>query len=137
MDSKLGTVDEATNDDEQVVEVPPRKVKGADKKAVPGKSSMTSPHRERHGPRQMLSEDLNAHAFSQSRSCLQREKTPDLNASCSTTSPRAAEKRRPIPVIWDNPDARHKGFMYDNPPQAHFSQDFDPQQGFKSFYRDQ
>jgi hypothetical protein len=83
MDSKLDTVDEATNDDEQVFEVPPRKAKKADKKAVTGKSWMAPPHRERHGLRQMLSEALNAHAFNQTGSRLQREKTPGPNASCS------------------------------------------------------
>jgi hypothetical protein len=93
MDSKLDTVDEATNDDEQVVKVPPHKAKKADKKkAVTGKSSMSPPHREHHGQRQTLSEALNAHAFSQSGSRLQKEKTSGPNASCSAMSPRAAEK---------------------------------------------
>jgi hypothetical protein len=40
MDSKLYTIDEATNNDEQVVKVPPRKAKRVDKKAVTRKSSM-------------------------------------------------------------------------------------------------
>jgi hypothetical protein len=44
MDSKLDTVDEATNDDEQVVEVLPRKSKRADKNTVTGKSSMAPSH---------------------------------------------------------------------------------------------
>jgi hypothetical protein len=40
MTSKLDIVDEATNDEEQVVEVPPRKAKRAEKKTVTGESSM-------------------------------------------------------------------------------------------------
>jgi hypothetical protein len=137
MASKLDTIDEAINDDEKRVEVLPRKPKRAEKKAVRGESSMTPPHRERHGPPMILSKPLNAHAFIQTGSRLQREKALDPNATCSATSPRAAEKPRPIPVIWDNPDARHKGFAYDDPRQVHFSQDFYPQRGFESYFGDQ
>jgi hypothetical protein len=120
-----------------VVEVSPRKARKADKKAITEKSSMALLHREHHGPRQTLSEAINAHAFSQTNSRIQREKTSGSNASCSATSPRAAEKPRMIPVIWDNPKARQEGCAYNNPPQAHFSQDFDTHRGFESFYGDQ
>jgi hypothetical protein len=130
MDSKLDTVNEATNNDEQVFD-PPRK---AEKKVVKGKASMAPPHQEHHEPCQMLSEALNAHDFSQSGSRLPGEKTPGPNASCSATSPRVAKKPRPIPVIWDNYDARHKEFAYDDPRPTQFSQDFDPHRGFNSFY---
>jgi hypothetical protein len=129
--SKLDTVDEAINNDEKVVEVPPRKLKKAEKKAVTGESSMAPLHQERHGPCQ------DAHAFIQAGSRLQREKAPGRNVTCSATSPTAAEKPHPIPVLWDGPDARHEGFAYDDPPQVHFSQDFDPHQDFESYYRDQ
>jgi hypothetical protein len=78
MDSKLDTVNEATNNDKQVVD-PPRKAKKDKKKAVTGKYLMAPPHREHHGPRQTLSKALNAHTFSQSASRLQREKTPGPN----------------------------------------------------------
>jgi hypothetical protein len=121
MHSKLDTVDEDTNNDEQVVEVPLREAKKADKKkVVTGKSSMAPPRREHHGPRQTLSEALNTQAFSQSGSRLQREKPTGLNA-CFATSHRVAEKQRPIPVIWDNPDACHEDFAYEDLRQAHFS----------------
>jgi hypothetical protein len=42
-----------------------------------------------------------------------------------------------MPVIWDNSDARHKEFAYDDPWPAQFSQDFDPHSGSDSFYGDQ
>jgi hypothetical protein len=135
MDSKLNTVDEATSDDEQVVD-PPRKAKKADKKkAVTGKALIAPPHWEHHGPRQTLSEALNAHDSSRSSSHLPREKT-GLNASCSATTPRVAEKPRPIPVVWDDYEARHEEFAYDDPRPAQFSQDFNSHQGFDSFYGD-
>jgi hypothetical protein len=103
MASKIDLIDEALNEDEKVVEVTPPESKKAEKKAVTGKTSMTPPHQERHGPRQ------DAHAFIHPGS-RQQEKVPGPNATCSATSPRAAEKRRPpIPDIWDGPDARREG----------------------------
>jgi hypothetical protein len=84
MDSKLNTVEEA-NDDKQLVD-PPRKAKKADKKkVVTEKASMVASHREHQGPRQTLTEALNAHNFSQSGSRLPRENIPGPNASCSAT----------------------------------------------------
>jgi hypothetical protein len=91
----------------------PNLTRKVEKKAVTGESSMAPPHRERHGPRQ------DTHSFIQTGSRLQREKVPGPYATCSAMSPKAAEKPRQIPVIWEGPDARHEGFAYNNPPQAH------------------
>jgi hypothetical protein len=129
MASELDPVDEALNNDEKVVEVLPPSSKKAEKKAVTGETSMAPPLRERHGPRQ------DACAFIHPGSH-QQEKAPGPNATCSATSPRAAEKRRPpIPDIWDGPSARREGFTYKELPQAHFV--FDPRRGFESYYGDQ
>jgi hypothetical protein len=57
MASELDPVNEAVNDDEKVVQVPPPKSKKVEKKAVMGETSMATPHQESHGPRQ------DAHAF--------------------------------------------------------------------------
>jgi hypothetical protein len=131
MASELDPVDEAFNDDEKVVKVPPPRSKKAEKRAVTGETSMAPPLRERRGPRQ------DPHAFIHTGS-RQRDKAPVPNATCSATLPRAAGKRHPpIPDIWDSPDARREGFAYNEPPQAHFSQGFDPRRGFESYYGDQ
>jgi hypothetical protein len=102
MASKLDTVDKAINNNEKVVEVPPRKSEKVRRRSQ-RESPRWPPHRERHGPRQ------DAHAFIQSGSRHQREKAPGPNATGSAMSPRAAEKPCPIPVIWDSPMLATRG----------------------------
>jgi hypothetical protein len=126
MASELDPVDEALNNDKNLFDVPPPRSKKAEKKTVSSETLMASPLRERHGPCQ----DAHVFIYPGPR---QREKAPGPNATCSATSPRAAEKRcPPIQNFWDGPDARREGFTSDEPPQAYFSQGLDP--GFEPYY---
>jgi hypothetical protein len=129
MDAKLDTMDEANDE----VVHPPRKAKKADKKKiVTGKASMAPP------PLAGASRTAPDTFRSSQRSRLQ-PKREDSRPKHIQFRHVPGENPRPIPVVWDYPEARYEEYaydaydLYDDPRTAQFSQDYDSHRGFDYF----